>query len=98
MGGYVSARAACQLKVDGLFLLAPAFHIPGYAQSDPRPNVRHMEIVHGWQDQIIPWEHSTRWASSCLCTLHLVDGDHRLNSALDVIEPLFRNFVRRLSA
>ena len=41
MGGYVSAVASAQLKPQGLFLLAPAFHIERYAvQSQDRKSTR----------------------------------------------------------
>lgn len=98
MGGYVSAVAASQLRADGLFLLAPAFAMPGYAQAEPRPAVRHTAIVHGWRDEVIAWQHSARWAGNAGCTLHLLDGDHRLDSALPAIEPLFRMFLQRCQA
>jgi pimeloyl-ACP methyl ester carboxylesterase len=94
MGGYVSAVAASRMLVDGLFLLAPALAMPGYAQVPPKAPAPHISIVHGWRDEIIPWEHSARWAAEARCELHLIDGDHRLDSALPVIEPLFRQFLK----
>jgi len=35
MGVYVATVASAHLKVDGLFLLAPAFYLGGYANQDP---------------------------------------------------------------
>ena len=98
MGGYVSTKAACHMNVHGLFLLAPAFFMPGYPQTAPTSSVRDTEIVHGWRDDVIAWEHSARWAAQSFCTLHLVDGDHRLNSSLKAIEPLFRTFIKKFAA
>ena len=98
MGGYGSAMAACRMPVDGLFLLAPAFAMPGYAQAEPRPEVRHTAIVHGWRDEVIPWAHSARWAAAARCTLHLLDGDHRLDAALPEIGPLFGLFLDEVLA
>jgi alpha/beta superfamily hydrolase len=94
MGGYVSAVAASSMMVDGLFLLAPALAMPGYAQVPAKASAPHMTIVHGWRDEIIPWEHSARWAAEACCALHLIDGDHRFDSALPEIEPLFRQFLK----
>jgi len=97
MGGYVSAVAASRMLVDGLFLLAPALAMPEYAQVPSKASASYATIVHGWRDEIIPWEHSARWASEARCALHIIDGDHRLDSALPVIEPLFRQFLKALN-
>ena len=93
MGGYVSAVAAQSMAVDGLFLLAPALYVPGYAVQEPEPMSKRIAIVHGWRDEVIPWENSLRFARAKGCTLHLVDGDHRLDGAIGEIESLFRAFL-----
>jgi len=96
MGAYVSAVAAAHLKVDGLFLLAPAIAMPGYAEQQPLAPARQCAIVHGWQDELIPWERVARWASqNGSRTLHLLQGDHRLDGALPKIEPIFRFFLTK---
>lgn len=98
MGGYVSAVAASRLRVDGLFLLAPAISMPGYADQQPAAPARRCTIVHGWQDELIPWERVARWAGQDGGrTLHLLPGDHRLDGALPQIEPLFRLFLTGLN-
>jgi alpha-beta hydrolase superfamily lysophospholipase len=97
MGGYISAVAASRMLVDGLFLLVPALAVPGYAQAPPKASAPDATIVHGWRDEIIPWEHCARWASEARCALHLIDVDHRLDSALPAIEPLFRQFLKGLN-
>ena len=98
MGGYVSALAARRMLVTGMFLLAPALSMPGYFHVPSEVDVPHIAILHGWRDEIIPWEHSARWASNVRCAMHLIDGDHRLESALPAIEPLFRQFLRSFAA
>jgi pimeloyl-ACP methyl ester carboxylesterase len=98
MGGYVSAVAACTRPVHGLFLLAPALGLPGYAVQDPEPRAAHLAIVHGWGDEVIPWQHSARFAAARRGTLHLIDGDHRLDGALGTLEWLFEGFLRRLGS
>lgn len=96
MGGYVSLAASRQLKVDGLFLLAPAVGIPHYPEQDPAPQSRLTTIVHGWQDDLIPPERVARFAQKYSCELHLLNSDHRLSSALTQIEVLFANFLKRV--
>ncbi len=95
MGGYVSTLASQQLQPDGLFLLAPAFYLPGYAQQDPVPGARHVCVVHGWGDAVVPPAHSIRFAQRHAADLQLLDGDHRLNAALPKIEPLFEKFLQQ---
>lgn len=96
MGGYVSTVASGELKPEGLFLLAPAFYLPGYACQDPVPRAGSTLIVQGWGDDVVPPEHSIRFARRHRCALHLLDGDHRLNAALPTIEPLFGLFLQSL--
>jgi alpha/beta superfamily hydrolase len=98
MGGYVSTVASERLIVDGLFLMAPAFYFPGYANQDPKPRARTTMIVHGWSDEVVPAENSIQFARRHRCDLHLLDGDHRLNEALSAIGPLFELFLRRIKA
>jgi len=93
MGGYVSTVAAEVLKPAGLFLLAPAFYRPGYRIQNPRPQAKITAIVHGWDDELIPVDDIVRYAKEYKIRLHLVDSDHRLMSALPVIEKLFADFL-----
>lgn len=93
MGGYVSTVASQHLKPDALFLLAPAFYLPGYACQDPTPHATTTLIVHGWSDDVVPPGNSIDFARRHRCALHLLAGDHRLNAALPAIEPLFTMFL-----
>jgi pimeloyl-ACP methyl ester carboxylesterase len=96
MGGYVSVAAAEQHPARGIFLMAPALYIPGWARQEYHPRSARLEIVHGWSDAVIPPEHSIRFAGEIDCSLHLISGDHALNSSLNEIEALFENFLRTL--
>ncbi len=93
MGGYVSLLASAQVNTAGVFLLAPALYMPGYQQQNYKTGQTPIEIVHGWSDTVIPVEHSIRFAQQADCTLNLISGDHRLNSSLDRVEVIFRNFL-----
>lgn len=96
MGGYVSTVASAVLKPDGLFLLAPAFYLPGYAEQELAPHALQTLLVHGWGDAVVPVAHSVAFACKHRVALHLLDGDHRLNDALPEIEPLFAQFLARV--
>lgn len=98
MGGYVSLVAAKSAQPQGLFLLAPALFMDDYKQQAYTTNTKAIEVVHGWSDDIIPVEHSIKYAQQAQCTLHLIAGDHRLNSSLDHVLRLFTNFLQAILA
>ncbi len=98
MGGYVSAMVASRTQVAGLFLMAPALYMPDYDGPIAAPRTRHVSVVHGWQDETIPWKNSLRYAEKYRAALHLIDSDHRLNRDLDQIGDIFREFLARLLA
>ena len=93
MGGYISTAASSTLNPAGLFLLAPAFFIPGYQQQSPAPCAAQTAIVHGWNDEVVPVDNSIRFAREHRVRLHLLDGDHRLTGCLPQIERLFSLFL-----
>ena len=62
MGGFVSVMAAERVKVAGLFVMAPALYLehrhPGATTRDrDTPKTDRVHVVHGWRDDIIPWQH-----------------------------------------
>jgi alpha/beta superfamily hydrolase len=93
MGGYVSLVASEKVNAKGIFLLAPALYMQGYKRQIYNTDNQNTEIVHGWSDDIIPPEHSVRFAKEANCSLHLIDGDHRLNSSIETVEKIFRQFL-----
>lgn len=92
MGGYVSLVTSEHVNVKGVFLLAPALFMEGYKQQTYSRNTT-VEIVHGWSDDIIPPENSIQFAKNIDCSLHLITGDHRLNSSIGIVETLFSQFL-----
>lgn len=98
MGGWVAAEASVRLDAYGLFLLAPAVYTPGYPVPAPAVLAYEAEIVHGWDDEVIPCEHAIRFARLRGCTLHLVPGDHRLTSRIPLLCELFEAFLSRCDA
>ena len=69
------ASAAHPGKVKDLFLIAPALYCLRY-HTQRYPRIAPTEIVHGWRDDIILYEHSVRYARDNGATLHLVDANH----------------------
>jgi len=96
MGGHVSAAAASQVRPRGLFLLAPAFYMPGYEQYTPQDVSCETAIVHGWHDVIVPVDNGIRWAREQHATLHVLDSDHRLEDQIESICVLLRAFLTAL--
>jgi predicted esterase len=93
MGGHVATAAASELKAAGLFVLAPAYFMPGYEELTPEPPQIPICIVHGWSDDVVPVENSIRFAGLCAATLHIVNGDHRLTDNIDEINSYLMLFI-----
>jgi pimeloyl-ACP methyl ester carboxylesterase len=96
MGGHVAAAAAAHVNPRGLFLLAPAFYMPGFEAHTPHAVACATAIVHGWHDDIVPVDNSIRWAREHAAALHLLDSGHRLEDQIDSICMLLRAFLERL--
>ncbi len=96
MGGHVAASAAAPLGARALFLLAPAFYMPGFEQYTPQDVRVPTAIVHGWRDDIVPVENSIRWSREHGAALHVLDSDHRLEDQIGNICALLRDFLAAL--
>jgi pimeloyl-ACP methyl ester carboxylesterase len=96
MGGHVSAAAAGRLRPRGMFLLAPAFYMPGFESYTPQDVPCPTAIVHGWHDDIVPVENSIRWAREHHAALHVLNSDHRLEDRIEAICSLLRSFLAEL--
>lgn len=96
MGGHVASTAALIIRPIGVFVLAPAFYMPGFEELTPIPPACPMAIVHGWRDDIVPVDNALKFARDAHCALHVLDGDHRLTSNIDEINVLFADFLSRV--
>lgn len=96
MGGHVATAAAEEVGAAGLFVLAPAFYMPGYEDLTPDPPAMPMCIVHGWRDEVVPVENSLRFAATCNAELHVVDGDHRLTENIGDINYYLQRFIEKI--
>jgi pimeloyl-ACP methyl ester carboxylesterase len=95
LGAHVSAAVSASLRTRGMFLLAPAFFMKGFEQYTPTPGEGPIEIVHGWNDSVVPVENSIRFARMHRASLHLLDSDHRLTSSIATICDLLDAFLVR---
>ena len=93
LGGYVSLAAAPTLHAKGVFLMAPAIYMPGIPPLKRGLPTCPIALVHGWRDEVIPYEQSVRFAKENGLSLHLVESDHRLHSAIPFLRYLFQYFL-----
>lgn len=98
MGGYVAAAAAKGADVLGLFLLAPAFYLPGYDTHVFSGLPSAITVVHGWNDDVVPSDNSIRFAGLHKASLTLLPDEHRLSESLETVGVLFHHFLRTLTA
>ena len=96
MGGHVATAAADSLHAAGLFVLAPAYYMPGFEDLTPAAPTMPVCIVHGWRDDIVPVENSIRFAQACRASLFFIDGDHRLTDNIDEIRNYLRLFIEKI--
>ena len=95
MGGYVAIRASQVLETAGLFLMAPAIGLPGYADQLLEPGCSTIRVVHAWQDEVIPVQQVITWAQQHKAELHLVNSDHRLSSELELLKFLLGCMLKK---
>ena len=93
MGAYVATVASHIIKPSGLFLLAPAFFLPGYQQTEFNPTADQTLVIHGWQDEIVPPENSWRFCQQHHLSLKMLNADHRLMSAISEVAQDFNHFL-----
>jgi fermentation-respiration switch protein FrsA (DUF1100 family) len=71
--------------------------MPGYEELTPPAPQIPVVIIHGWRDDIVPVEHSIRFARQCRATLHVLNGDHRLTDNISEINLHLQQFVRQIA-
>lgn len=92
LGGWLAAAASQRVAARGLFLMAPAFDMPGLPPLPPVADCP-TAVVHGWRDEVVPVDHGLAFARARRATLHLVDDDHRLAASLPRICAWFGGFL-----
>jgi len=94
MGGYVVTAASRVIQPVGLFLIAPALGMAGYAEPMPEPHSRQLSVVHGWGDDVVPFDNILEFARSHQAMLHLVPAGHALVEQLDWLTRIFADFLQ----
>ncbi len=95
MGGYVATVASQVVRPAGLFLMAPAFGLPGYEKQDPQPIARELTIVHGWDDDLVPFDAVLNFARKHEAMMHLVPARHALLEQVSWLAQIFDLFLGR---
>jgi pimeloyl-ACP methyl ester carboxylesterase len=93
LGGYVAVASASLLHARGVFLMAPALYMPGLPELRQGVLDCPTTVVHGWRDDVVPFEHSVRFAQTYRAALHLLESDHYLHNQIRVIQYLFEYFL-----
>jgi alpha/beta superfamily hydrolase len=97
MGGYVSAMACAELHPQALFLMAPALYFPGWDR-EPAGIPTLTSVVHGWRDDVVPFERGLRFAQRHRAQLHLLDDEHALVDCLPTVAQLFDQLLLQVLA
>lgn len=97
MGAYVATVAAETLKPKGLFLLAPAFYLPGYRQTVFQPPADRTLVIHGWRDDVVPPENAWKFCLEHRICLKMLDADHRLISEIPQLAEEFERFLTKIA-
>src|SRR6266513_325464 len=87
--GYVAVTSASLLHARGVFLMAPALYMQGLPELRASVLDCPAAVVHGWRDEVVPFEHSVRFAQAYRAALHLLESDHRLHNQIRVLHSLF---------
>lgn len=98
MGAYVSLVAAERRPTAGLFLMAPAAYLAGWAVQRFSARGAAATVVHGWSDELIPWRNALRLAEEIGAELNLVHADHRLSGVHDLLAALLTTTLERAAA
>ena len=93
MGAYVATVTSEIIKPKGLFLIAPAFYLPGYQCTQFNPYADRIEVFHGWEDEVVPPENAWRFCQQHRASLHMYNADHRLLSILPIMADAFDRFL-----
>ncbi len=105
MGGFVSLAATVEWlknqsstqlsenKIKGMFLLVPAAFMSGYPAIETLEQFPPLSIVHGWKDDIVPYQNSLKLAEIHEADYHLLNDGHRLKEVLPQVVEIFKAFL-----
>lgn len=99
MGGYVSVVTSMQFNVIGLFLMCPALYLKRleYTVQEFSLNAKNIEIIHGFHDEVVPYNNSIQFAEKHKAVLTLVNDNHRLKNSHQLLEDRFSFFLEQIT-
>jgi len=99
MGGYVSTVLSSEYTLIGLFLLCPALYMidEEYKVKEYCPMCNNIEVIHGWNDEVVPYSNSIKFGQQTKAVVNLIDDNHRLKKSYSFIEKRFDNFLRDIN-
>ena len=96
LGAYNVLATARGLHAYGVFLMAPAIYLEGLPPLPAKVVDCPVAIVHGLHDEVVPAEHSMRFAREQDAALHVVRSDHRMHDQVPFLKYLFEYFLIEL--
>lgn len=96
MGAFVSIIASEYTNPAGLFLMAPAVYIQGYEYPKMNPKAANIEVVHGWNDEIVPADNVYKFCRRYSLNLKILNDKHNLQNCIDELECIFKDFLVRV--
>ena len=99
MGGYVSTVLSAEYNLLGLFLLCPALYMINkeYKVQEYNPKCNNIEIIHGWNDKVVPYENSIKFGLQTKAIVNLIDDNHRLKKSYSFIDKRFDDFLTNIN-
>jgi len=95
MGAFISALASLEVPCLGLHLLVPPPRMKGFPRALDAATVP-IEIIHAWNDELIPAADVIAWAQARDTRLILVPDEHRLERHVDYCAQAFGRFLAGL--
>jgi len=94
MGGWVCAQTSAMTPVLGCFLLAPALALISYPQSRPQISATFSQIIHGWEDDVVPVMPVLELAQQQGISALVLNDGHRLENSVQRITQEFERFLK----
>lgn len=95
MGAFISALASLEVDCLGLHLLVPPPRLKGFPLELDAAKVP-MEVIHAWDDELIPAADVITWAQTRRARLILLPDEHRLERHVDYCAQAFGRFLESL--
>lgn len=95
MGAFISALASLEVDCLGLHLLVPPPRLKGFPRALDAAAVP-MEVIHAWDDELIPAADVITWAQARRARLILLPDEHRLERHVDYCAQAFGRFLESL--